>query len=160
MKKNNKLILGIILLSFLTIVTLMAGNGEVQRDKGNGEVTLTESCFSSTEDLDRCLKKLYPKVDLKKIALKSIIDKILKVVKNRGEGTIVYEDINLTNQDRFIIYANISEAKKPVSINIPTAKVTQTKTKLIVDIDTKDIKDKVIVTNKDNKVLIEYTIVK
>jgi glutamate synthase domain-containing protein 1 len=159
MKKNNKIILGTILFSFLTIVTLIAGNGEVQRDKGNGEVTLAESCFSTTENLDKCIKKLYPKVNVDNIAFKPIMDKILKVVKNRGDGLVIFEDINLTNQERFVIHANISEAKKPVSINIPTAKTTQTKTSLIIDIDTKDIKDKVIVTNKDNEVLIEYTVI-
>jgi len=158
MKRSNRIISGTIVASLITIVTLMAGNGEV--NGGNGEVSLTESCFTSTKYLDQCLEKLYPTINVDNVSFVSLINEVLKVTKDRGDGKVISDDLNLTNQERFIIHANISEVKKPVSVNIPNAKITQTQERLILDIDVKDINDKVIVKNSENKVLIEYSITK
>lgn len=158
MKRNNKIISGTIVASLVTMVTLMAGNGEVN-EGGNGEVSLTESCFTSTKHLDQCLEKLYPKINVDNVAFVSLIKEVLKVTRTKGDGKVISDDLNLTNQKRFIIYANISEVKKPVSINIPKAKIIQNEKTLIVDIDTKDIKDKIIIQNSKKENLIEYTVI-
>lgn len=160
MKKHNGTFSRIILIVLITIVTLMAGNGEVVGD-GNGEVTLTNNCFTSIKDLDRCLKQLYPKIDTNNIAFSQIKEALKRATDRGTNGSIETGNINLANKERLVIYAkDISEAKKPLSINIPNAKMTQTQERLIIDINTNDIKDKVIVKNSEQEVLIKYTITK
>ena len=159
MKKKNRIVIGAILLSFTTIVTLIAGdsNGEVAR--GNGEVILTDSCFKNEQSVTKCIKNLHPKIDLDSVVIANTLIKVLKAVTG-GRGTLhtIEDEITLKNQKRFIIYADISEAKKPVTVNIANAVVSQNQTRLTVDIETKDIKDEILIKNSEGETLIHYTV--
>lgn len=161
MKRKNRVISRVIFFSVMTMVTLLAENGEVVGGDNNGEVILEESCFKNKNSAEKCLEKIYPKISLDKITIYRYLDKALKVLTGgRGNSYTVDENITLSDQERFIIYADISEAKKPISTNILQAKVTQTQTHLIVDIATKDINNSVIIRNKDNEILIKYNVTK
>ena len=162
MKKKIKFIgasiLFIIILTISSIAVDNGGNGEVESSKGgNGEV-LHHSFAEGKEKVKKAFEKIYGKKDF----IVRIINKALKAVGARdGDSYAPTKDVNISIQDeRFVIHANISRAKRPISCNIPTAIIVQDDNFVTLDIEVKDIGDKVMLYNQDNQLLLEYYVIR
>ena len=162
MKKRNQIVILPILLSIITIVTLMAEDNDGIPPKNNGEVEFTDNCFKSTESAEKCIKNIYPNIDLDAVLVaNTFIEKAINTITgSRGGSNTFKQDINLTQQKHLIIYADISKVKKPITVNISNAILTQNQTRLSIKMDIEDIKDKIILRNRENKILVEYKIIK
>ena len=156
MKKKTRFIWGsTVLIVMITISTIATDNIEPIKG-GNGEV-LHHSFAESKQKVEKVLEAIYGEKDF----VIRLVTKALKAVGARGEDSYApVRDINISNTDRFIIHADISRAKKPVNCSIPTAIIEQDANFVTLDIDVKDIGDKVILYNRDNQLLLEYKIKK
>jgi len=159
MKKKTKFIGASILLILIFTISSIAvdngGNGEVESSKGgNGEV-LHHSFAESKKRVEEVLEKIYGNKNF----MVRVVNNALKAVGARGEDSYVPQrDINISNQDRFIIHVDISRAKRPISCNIQTSIIEQDANFVTLDIDVKDIGDKVMLYNRDNELLLEYKV--
>jgi hypothetical protein len=66
---------------------------------------------------------------------------------------------NLENQNKFIISVELPNSEFQISCNIKTAKIESKGTNQVIIIPVKDIYDKVTLRDKNDKVLLEYTII-
>ena len=135
--------------------TFLVENG---RGKGgNSEVKTIDQCFKfKTQARNKCLNIFYPNnINI------TIYPQSGEIIKLAGrKSSIEKRKFNLGGEDRFILHLDISTVKLPIHCNIKTAKLSPDKNTLIVDIDVKDIKNQVTLYDKNNRLLLEYTIKK
>ena len=159
MNKKSNLLRGTILLILLMgssfLLAESQGNGEVKKSAGNGEVIHT-NCqnISNLKQIANCVDKIYPKIE---VALK-VVSKAVNIIDNRGEGFEVKDDINLKNMDRVVMHINIENAKKPITSNIKNVKIYQNDKVATIDILVSEIKENIIIYNKEKKILVNYKV--
>ena len=74
-----------------------------------------------------------------------------------GRGNHVEKrELQLNNDDRVLLYLNISNIKVPLSSNIETTTFTYDKNSVVVNIDVNEIKEKIILKDKEGNVVLEY----
>jgi len=125
---------------------------------GNSEVKIINQCLKKikNQERDKCLDIFYPNnINI------TIYPSTREIIKLAGRtSSIEKREFNLGGEDRFILHLDISEVELPVNCNIKTAKLSHDETSLVVDIDIKDIKKRVTLYDKNNKLLLDYTIIK
>ena len=131
---------------------------ETGRGKGgNSEVKTINQCFKfKSQARNECLNIFYP--DNINITIYPQSGEIIKLAGRKS--SIEKREFNLGGEDRFILHLDISTVELPVNCNVKTAKLSQDKNILIVDMDVKDIKNRVTLYDKNNKLLLEYIITK
>jgi hypothetical protein len=77
-----------------------------------------------------------------------------------GRGThIEKRELQLNkDDDKVLLYLDISNIKVPLSSNIETTTFTYNKNNVVVNIDTNEIKEKIILKDKEGNVVLEYRV--
>ena len=124
---------------------------------GNPEVNAINQClqFAGKARFD-CLDKLYPEDSNITIYPPSN----LRIRLAGRTSSIEKGKFNLKNQNIFLLSVDISNVILPISCNITTAKITNYGSNRVINMDVKDIRDKIILRDGDGKLLLEYTITK
>ena len=125
------------------------GNPEVYNKKIN-------LCFSLKRSAkEECLEQIYKGIDI------VVIQDENRPIVLAGRGEPKDKKIKLTKEDRrVVIYLDTTNVKKPIRVNIKEFKKSETHTKLILDISKEDIKDSIILKDRDGKLLLKYEIIK
>jgi hypothetical protein len=130
------------------------GNGEVRHfnSGGNGEVT--------AQTIENILNKIYG--DGKYYA--RLISDALVALSDRSGGSIRVKDVQQSkfmNRETFVIVLEKPmPSQTPLKSNIKGTEFKDTNGVTIISIPVKNIGDKILITNKNNQKLIEYTIKK
>ena len=76
-----------------------------------------------------------------------------------GRGNHVERRVlQLNKDDRILLYLDISNVKVPLSSNIKATSFTYDKNSVVVNIDTKEIKEKIILKDEEGNIVLEYRI--
>lgn len=131
------------------------GNGEVNSNLiggGNGEV--------NAQTIENILNKIYG--DGKYYA--KLISDTLFALSDRSGGNIRVKDVQQSkfmNRETFVIVLEKPmPSQTPLKSNIKGTEFKDTNGITIISIPVKNIGDKILITNKNNQKLIEYTIIK
>ncbi|MBN2826243.1 MAG: hypothetical protein JXQ76_13010 [Campylobacterales bacterium] len=130
------------------------GNGEVNSNMsvGNGEV--------SDDTIKSILNKIY--VDGKFYI--AFINDALYAMSDRSGGNTRSKDINrseFANEKVFVIVLQKPmSSQEPLKSNIHGTQFKSTQGMTFIHIPVKNIKDKILISNKEGQKLIEYTVVK
>lgn len=124
---------------------------------GNSEVRNINQCFYFTgHQVDKCLNIFYPN-DIN-ITIYPSTEKSIKLAGRTS--SIERREFNLGGEDRFILHLNTSKVVLPVSCNIRTTKLSQMENSLVIDIPVKDIKNSILLYDKNHRLILDYTIEK
>ncbi len=139
-----------LLISVLLLGFALAGGG-------NPEVKVVNQCFQlQGEAKFLCLDKFYPG-DLN-ITIYPNFNKNIKLAGRKS--SIEKGTFKLKNQNKFVLSIDTTNIKLPILCNINTVKITSYNSNQVIDIDVKDIKDKITLKDNSGKLLLEYTIIK
>jgi hypothetical protein len=144
------------------MVTKLTNNPHISRiENGNGgnpevynkKITL---CFSlKNRAKAKCLEQIYKDIDIVVIQ-----EKNNKPLLLAGRGTFIKKKIQLLKTDkRVLFYLNTQNVKKPIQANIERLKKSNDGEILILDIAKKDIKDTLILKDRDGKTLLQYRVI-
>jgi hypothetical protein len=76
-----------------------------------------------------------------------------------GRGThIEKRELQLNNDDHILLYLDISNVKVPLSSNIKGSKFTYESNTVVVNIDAKEIKEKIILKDNEGDVVLKYRV--
>jgi hypothetical protein len=74
-----------------------------------------------------------------------------------GRGNYIEKrELQLNNDDHVLLYLDISNVKVPLSSNIKGSKFTYESNTVVVNIDAKEIKEKIILKDNEGDILLEY----
>ena len=163
----KKVLLLIALLFYTSCTTsytsskLASNSNSLGGSGGNPEARL-HKCLLIKESVEQkvCLEAIYPYSDTIKIYLAQA--PIAQYTIGRGDIDNEKRVFDFSNKEykEFIIHIDITEVKQPISCNIKGANIYQTKSKATINIPVKNIIDKVIIYNREHKILDEYQIIK
>jgi len=76
-----------------------------------------------------------------------------------GRGNRVEKRVlKLNNDDRVLLYLDISTVKVPLSSNVKDSSFTYDQSTVVVNINAKEIKEKIILKDKEGNVVLEYRV--
>jgi len=144
------ILIGISLLSFA-----LAGGGNSEVDNKNNNII--NRCFKLKGNAKNiCFDNFYPG-DLNITIFPNSNNHIRLAGRKSSIESGIFE---LKKQNRFIISVDTSNVKLPILCNIRTAKITEDNHTHVIDIAVNDISNKVILYDRDGKLLLKYTIIK
>ena len=166
MKKTNKFIIVPLVFSVTACVStstkessilpksVLADGGGGRGQGGNPEVNLNRCFGLKAKERQSCFDIFYPNdINL------SIYPSSGEVIRLAGRKSSVEKgEFNLKDKERFIFSVNISNVKLPIRCNIKSAKLLQDKESLVVDVATKEIKNNITLTDREGKVILNYSI--
>jgi len=168
MKKNNKFIIVPLVFSVTACVSIstkessilpksvLADGGSGRGKGGNPEVNLNRCFGLKSKERQRCFDIFYPNdINL------SIYPSSGEVIRLAGRKSSVEKgEFNLKDKERFIFSVNTSNVKLPISCNVERAKLLQKGESLVVDVASREIKNNITLTNREGKVILDYSILK
>ena len=165
MKKINKFVITPLLVSLTACVSTstdetpilpknLLANGGGQG--GNPEVNLNQCFGLKSQARQTCFDIFYPDdINL------SIYPRSGEVIRLAGRKSSVEKgEFNLKEKERFIFSVNTSNVKLPISCNIESAKLLQERESLVVDVASREIKNNITLTNREGKVILDYSVLK
>jgi len=134
---------------------ILAGKGK--NKGGNPEVKIINDCFKlKNEARNSCLNIFYP--DKLNIIVYPPSGEIIRLAGRKS--SIERREFDLKGEDKFIFYLDISRVNLPIRSNVISSKYFFDKRDLVIDVDVKKIRKDIILYDGDNRVLLEYKIVK
>ena len=128
------------------------GNG------GNPEVNNINRCFQfKDKERNRCLNNFYPQDNIN-IMIYPYNGTTIKLAGRKS--SIEKKELDLQEIDRLMLYIDISNVRLPIRCNIKEAILTRDKKSLVVDVKVLNLKKSLILTDKNKKTLLDYTIKK
>jgi len=128
------------------------GNG------GNPEVNNINHCFQLKEKArNQCLNNFYPDDNIN-IMIYPYDGTKIKLAGRRS--SIEKRELELKGLDRLMLYIDTSNVALPIDCNIKEAILIQDKQSLTINVKVSDLEDNLILTNQEEKVLLNYTIKK
>lgn len=166
MKKTNKFIIVPLVFSVTACVStstkessrlpksVLADGGGGRGQGGNPEVNLNRCFGLKSKERQSCFDIFYPNdINL------SIYPSSGEVIRLAGRKSSVEKgEFNLKDKERFIFSVNTSNVKLPIRCNIKSAKLLQAKESLVVDVATREIKNNITLTDREGKVILNYSI--
>jgi len=143
----------------MTPENTLYANSEKEGTGGNNEVYNIHLCFKkeTIKGQKLCLDEFYPKEKRVNIYL---AQNTLKTPISTRDSDIKLRQFNLKDKDKFILHIPIENIEEGISTNIEGAKIYQDEQSITITIDTKLIKEKVIIYNKNSEILESYSIIK
>jgi hypothetical protein len=74
------------------------------------------------------------------------------------KSSIEKKELNLQKVDRLMLYIDISNVRLPIKCNIKEATLTKENMNLVLDVEVSNLKKSLILTDKEDKTLLDYTI--
>ena len=142
-----------------TILQKVSMNDEVSRSGtgGNPEVQLNQCLNKKGKERDVCIDHFYPEdIEIGIYPKDGLRIKLATI----GRGSSTKEELILTTQDRIILSVDTKNVKLPIKVNISPIRKLQHKNNLALVIETKDIKNNIIIKDKEGKVLLDYKIIR
>lgn len=123
-------------------------------DKG-GNPEVLNSCFTLNEAAKNlCLNKFFPnEINL----LIHPSHDVPIMLAGRGDS-IEKRELTLENDELLLLYLDTTNVETPLSSNIKSSQYSYDQNTVVINIDVKDIKEKIILKDKNGKVILEYTI--
>jgi len=76
-----------------------------------------------------------------------------------GRGNHIEKRVlKLNNDDKILLYLDISNVKVPLSSNIKNSQFSYDKNTVVVNIETKEIKENILLKDKEGNILLKYRI--
>jgi len=123
---------------------------------GNPEVKLIHDCLKLNNRLyAQCINKIFPNESNVLVSARQGKPILLA---GRGE-TIEKDQVNLENTDVYLLYVDISNIKLPITSNIINTKTSLDNNTMLFYMSVKEINKKIILKNKNEKIILEYEII-
>jgi len=123
---------------------------------GNPEVQLNQCLNKKGKKRNICIDHFYPE----NIEIGIYPKNGLRIKLAGRASSIKREELTLTTQNRVILSIDTANVKLPITVNINPIKKLQHKNNLALIIETKDIKNSIIIKDKKGKVLLDYKIIR
>jgi len=150
--------------TFIIVTTTACNSSHQSMRTSFASITNSSGNGGNPEVLNHCF-------GLKKIAKNLCFDyyfpnKNLLIHPTNGEAILLAgrgncverRELKLANDDRVLLYLDISNVKTPLSSNIKNSNFSYEKNTVVVDIETKEIKENIILKDKDGNIILEYSI--
>jgi len=125
---------------------------------GNPEVQLNQCLNKKGKERNLCIDHFYPEdIEIGIYPKDGLRIKLATI--GRGSST-KKEELTLTTQDRIILSVDTTNIKLPLTINIKPIRRLQHKNNLALIIETKNIKNNIIIKDKEGKLLLDYKIIR
>ncbi|CAA6803300.1 MAG: Unknown protein [uncultured Sulfurovum sp.] len=134
---------------------LKLASNEPSKINTGGNPEVINDCFGlQVTQKNLCFKYFFPK---KNLLIHPSHGEIIRLA-GRGES-IEKRELHLNNEDELVLlYLDTTNVKIPLSTNIKATQFTYDKNTLVLNIKAKDIKDKIILSDNEGTVLLEYTV--
>ena len=166
MKKINKLLITPLLFSLTSCVSTTTNETRILSQNmlvdggggqgGNPEVNLNQCFGLKSQARQRCFDIFYP--DDINISIYPNSGEVIRLAGRKS--SITKGEFNLKDKERFIFSVNTSKVKLPIKCNVKSAKLLQDRDSLVVDVATKEIKNNITLTNREGKVILNYSVLK
>ncbi|CAA6798857.1 MAG: Unknown protein [uncultured Sulfurovum sp.] len=122
---------------------------------GGGNPEVINDCFGLKKaEKEHCFNHFFPKHNL------LIHPNHGKIIRLAGRGdSVERRDLNLTSDDELVLlYLDTTHVKLPLHSNVEASLFSYHKNTVVLNIDAKEIEDKIILTDNDGTIILEYTV--
>ena len=156
--KQLPIFIGIFILFYTTACSKPKSTIKLSFSKsiGGGNPEVLNHCFGLKKVAKRlCFDHFFP--NNSNILIHSNQGEAI-MLAGRGEHVEKRELQLHKNDDKVLLYLDISNVKTPLSSNIKTTIFTYDKNSVVVNINTDEIKEKIVLKDKDGNVVLKYHI--
>jgi len=150
------ILLGITSCTTTTTKPLKTANLVLNGDDGKGgNPEVLNHCFTlKKSEKNLCFDKFFPgEINL----LIHPSYGVPVMLAGRGES-IEKRELELNNDDFVLLYLDISNVKIPLSSNVKSTRYSYEKNTVVINIDVKKIKEKIILKDKNGNIVLKYTV--